>query len=89
MVLGYGHDDRVCAYTSLMAILDVEDVEYTSCCILVDKEEIGSVGATGMHSTFYESAIMEICELLGKNSLTAVNRVFKNSRLPNNSRNRH
>lgn len=51
MVAGYGHDDRVCAYTSLMAILDIEMPDYTSCCILVDKEEIGSVGATG-HSLY-------------------------------------
>ena len=50
MVAGYGHDDRVCAYTSLTAILDSDVSEYTSCAILVDKEEIGSVGATGAHS---------------------------------------
>ena len=54
MVMGYGHDDRVCAYTSLMAILDIDTPEYTSCCILVDKEEIGSVGATGAQSLFFE-----------------------------------
>ena len=52
MIAGYGHDDRVCAYTSLMAVLDVQNPEYTSCCILVDKEEIGSVGATGAQSLF-------------------------------------
>ena len=57
MVAGYGHDDRVCAYTSLMAILDINDPEYTSCAILVDKEEIGSVGATGAQSLFFENTI--------------------------------
>ena len=57
MVAGYGHDDRVCAYTSLMAILDIDLPEYTSCCILVDKEEIGSVGATGAHSLFFENIV--------------------------------
>ena len=81
MIMAYGQDDKVCVYTSLKAFLDVEDCNKTISCILVDKEEIGSVGATGMHSTFYETAIMEICELLGKNSLTAVNRVFKNSKM--------
>lgn len=52
MIMGYGHDDRVCAYTSLAAILDVESCQYTNCCFLVDKEEIGSVGATGAQSLF-------------------------------------
>ena len=54
MVIGYGQDDRVCAFTSLFAMLETENPERTSCCILVDKEEIGSVGATGMHSRFFE-----------------------------------
>ena len=56
MVLGYGQDDRVCAYTSLAALLEVGQTERTSCCVLVDKEEIGSVGATGMQSRFFENA---------------------------------
>ena len=81
MIIAYGQDDKVCVYTSLKAFLDVDVCDKTISCILVDKEEIGSVGATGMHSTFYETAIMEICELLGKNTLTAVNRVFKNSKM--------
>ena len=65
MVAGYGHDDRVCAYTSLKAILDVdaEKVEYTSCVILVDKEEIGSVGATGAQSLFFENTIADLFNL--------------------------
>lgn len=57
MVAGYGHDDRVCAYTSLMAILDVEECDKTICTILVDKEEVGSNGATGAHSRFFENVI--------------------------------
>ena len=60
MVMGYGHDDRVCAYTSLMAILDSENLDRTSCAILVDKEEIGSVGATGAHSKWFENVIAEV-----------------------------
>ena len=60
MVMGYGHDDRVCAFTSLMAILDTKDVERTSCAILVDKEEIGSVGATGAQSKWFENTIAEV-----------------------------
>ena len=79
MVLGYGHDDRVCAYTSLMAILDVEDVEYTSCCILVDKEEIGSVGATGAQSLFFENTIAELLHLTGDDSFLSLRKTFTNS----------
>ena len=63
MIMGYGHDDRVCAYTSLMAILEVENPERTSCCILVDKEEVGSIGATGMQSRFFENAVAEMIGL--------------------------
>jgi aspartyl aminopeptidase len=63
MVAGYGQDDRVCAYTSLMAIVDLEDKpEYTSCCILVDKEEVGSIGATGAQSKFFENVVAELVE---------------------------
>ena len=79
MVLGYGHDDRVCAYTSLMAILDVEDVEYTSCCILVDKEEIGSVGATGAHSLFFENTIAHLLHLCGDDAFFSVRKTLANS----------
>lgn len=52
MILAYGQDDRICAFTSLFAMLEVKNPRRTSCCLLVDKEEIGSVGATGMHSRF-------------------------------------
>ncbi len=65
MVMAYGQDDRICAYTKLKAMLDLENVKRTSCCILVDKEEIGSVGATGMHSRFFENAVAELFEKLG------------------------
>ncbi len=64
MIMAYGQDDRICAYTSLAAMLDTEQVERTACCILVDKEEIGSVGATGMHSRFFENAVSELYEKL-------------------------
>ena len=63
MVAGYGHDDRVCAYTSLRAVLDTPVSEYTTCAILVDKEEIGSVGATGAQSKFFENVIAELINL--------------------------
>ena len=65
MVAGYGHDDRSCAYTSLMALLDTKKVKNTACCILVDKEEIGSVGATGAQSLFFENAVAKLAALLG------------------------
>lgn len=63
MIAGYGHDDRSCAYTSLIALLDSEAGVYTSCCILVDKEEIGSVGATGAQSLFFENVIAKLASL--------------------------
>lgn len=81
MVAGYGHDDRVCAFTSLMAILDVQDVEYTSCAILVDKEEIGSVGATGAQSLFFENCIAELLALSGNPSLIDLRRTLANTRM--------
>ena len=62
MVIGYGHDDRVCGYTSLRAILDMDNPERTLCCILTDKEEVGSNGATGMHSRFFENSIAELID---------------------------
>lgn len=81
MIMAYGQDDRVCAYTSLLAFLEADGCKKTTSCILVDKEEIGSVGATGMQSSFYEAAIREICCLLGENEVTALSRVFKNSKM--------
>ena len=79
MVAGYGHDDRVCSYTSLKAVLDIEEPEYTACCILVDKEEIGSVGATGAHSLFFENSIALILNLTGKSSYLDLKRTMTNS----------
>ena len=72
MILSYGQDDRVCAFTSLEAMLEEESAERTSCCLLVDKEEIGSVGATGMDSTFLENAVSEVLARMdgGYNGLT-------------------
>ena len=82
MVAGYGHDDRCCAFSSLRAILDVKDVEYTACCILVDKEEIGSVGATGAASLFFENAVAKLFALLGDpNPVFAVRQAFEKSKM--------
>lgn len=79
MIMSYGQDDRVCAFTSLTAMLNVKDVEKTSCCLLVDKEEIGSVGATGMQSRFFENAVAELMNLTGDYSELKVRRCLANS----------
>ena len=79
--MGYGHDDRVCAYPSFEAILQVEAPEYTSVCLLVDKEEIGSVGATGMQSRFFENTVAEVLNLTGAYSELALRRAMKNSKV--------
>ncbi|MBR2970790.1 MAG: aminopeptidase [Clostridia bacterium] len=81
MVAGYGHDDRVCAYASLRAILDVEVPEYTSCCILVDKEEIGSVGATGAQSLFFENTIAHLLQASGDTNYFSLRKAMENSRM--------
>lgn len=82
MVAGYGHDDRVCAYTSLKALLDVKDLEYTGVCILVDKEEIGSVGATGAQSVFFENVVARLAKLAGENdALYAMREIFEASKM--------
>ena len=81
MVMGYGHDDRVCAYTSLRAILEVETCEYTNCCVLVDKEEVGSIGATGMESRFFENTISEMCALNALDTNLATRRALANSKM--------
>ena len=82
MIAGYGHDDRSCAYTSLMALLDTKKVKNTACCILVDKEEIGSVGATGAQSVFFENAIAKLAGLLNaKNPLWAARVALENSKM--------
>ena len=79
MIMGYGHDDRICAFTSLFAMLEVENPERTSCCLLVDKEEIGSVGATGMESKFFENAVAELVALTVGESSLKVRRALQNS----------
>lgn len=79
MILGYGHDDRVCAYPSYKAMLEIGTPKRTSCCLLVDKEEIGSVGATGMQSRFFENTVAELINLTGKYSELILRRCLKNS----------
>ena len=79
LIMGYGQDDRVCAFTSLFAMLETECPKRTSCCILVDKEEIGSVGATGMHSRFFEDTVAEIAALSGGMEGLTVRRAIHNS----------
>ena len=81
MILAYGQDDRVCAYTSLEAILDTKKVKRTACCILVDKEEIGSVGATGMQSRFFENTVAELLNCMGEYSDLVLRRTLANSRM--------
>lgn len=81
MILGYGHDDRVCAYTSLEAILEMEDPTRTSVCLLVDKEEIGSVGATGMQSNFFENTVAELMNCTGAYTDLALRRALANSKM--------
>lgn len=79
MVAGYGQDDRVCAYTSFAAILEMTDPKRTSCCLLTDKEEIGSVGATGMQSNFFENTVAELIGGMGEYSDLKLRRALRNS----------
>ncbi len=81
MILGYGQDDRICGYTSLQAMLKVEAPKRTSCCLLVDKEEIGSVGATGMHSRFFENTVAELIALTEEYCDLKLRRALTNSRM--------
>ena len=82
MIMGYGHDDRVCAYPSLIALLNTPQVTRTGVCILVDKEEIGSVGATGMQSRFFENAVAELLALTtGAYNDLILRRCLANSRM--------
>lgn len=81
MILAYGQDDRVCAFTSLFAMLDAEVTDRTACCILVDKEEIGSVGATGMHSRFFENVVAELIAMESGESELKVRRALQNSKM--------
>ena len=79
MVYGYGQDDRVCAYTSMLALFGVESTDRTAVCILVDKEEVGSIGATGMHSKFFENVVAELMDRMGDYSELKVRRALANS----------
>ena len=82
MILGYGHDDRVCAYASIEAILSLTDApKHTCCCLLVDKEEIGSVGATGMRARYFENALAELMELAGESGDLHLRRALAASRM--------
>ena len=81
MIISYGQDDRVCAFTSLKAMLEIEESEKTACCLLVDKEEIGSVGATGMQSRFFENTVAEVMALTGEYTELNLRRALKNSRM--------
>ena len=79
MVAAYGQDDRVCAYTSFVAMMEMDAPKRTSCCLLTDKEEIGSVGATGMQSRFFENTVAELLDGMGYYSDLALRRTFRNS----------
>ncbi|MBR0136822.1 MAG: aminopeptidase [Erysipelotrichaceae bacterium] len=81
MLIGYGHDDRVCAYTSLRAMFEVDNPQRTCACLLVDKEEVGSIGATGMHSKFFENIVAEILELKEGFNELKLRRAFTNSKM--------
>lgn len=81
MIMAYGQDDRVCAYTSLAAMLEAPKTKKTLCCLLVDKEEIGSVGATGMQSKFFENTVAELMELYDGFSELALRRCLTHSRM--------
>ena len=81
MVLAYGQDDRVCAYSSYVAMMELETCKRTACCILVDKEEIGSVGATGMQSKFFENCVAEVMELCGGFNPLKLRRCLADSRM--------
>lgn len=81
MILAYGQDDRVCAFTSLLAMLEAKSLKRTACCLLVDKEEIGSVGATGMHSKFFENTVAEILDRMDEYSELKLKRTLKNSKM--------
>lgn len=81
MIMGYGHDDRVCAYTNLQALFETENPEYSVMSLLVDKEEIGSVGATGMHSKAFENILAEIMNLCGQYSEISMRRALNRSNM--------
>ena len=79
MIGGYGHDDRSCAYAELKAIMELDKPERTCVCILADKEEVGSMGNTGMQSRYFENVILELLERNGKGTYGALNKTLSNS----------
>ncbi|MBQ9016204.1 MAG: aminopeptidase [Firmicutes bacterium] len=79
MILSYGQDDRICAFTSLMAMLETDTPKRTACCLLVDKEEVGSQGASGMQSRFFENMTAEVLALMGYPSALSLRRTLQNS----------
>ena len=82
MIIGYGHDDRVCSFAAVEALLSIEGTpETTCCCVLADKEEVGSVGATGMQARYFENAVAEIIALMQPYSDIALRRALKNCRM--------
>ncbi|WP_297424415.1 aminopeptidase [Clostridium sp.] len=81
MVMAYGHDDRVCSYTSLMAMFEIKETDKTCCCLLVDKEEVGSIGATGMHSRFFENIVSEIIDKIDGYTELKFRRCLTNSKM--------
>ena len=81
MILGHGHDDRVCAYATLNALLDIETPQRTAVGLFVDKEEIGSTGSTGMASQFFENTVLELLNLKDKANLISFKRTLKNSKV--------
>jgi aspartyl aminopeptidase len=81
MIMAYGHDDRICAYTSFVSMIKLDKVDKTCVTLLVDKEEIGSVGATGMHSKFFENTVAEVMNLCGDYSELKVRRALNNSKM--------
>ena len=82
MILGYGHDDRVCSYASVNALLSIDEIpEYTCCCLLADKEEIGSVGATGMSAKYFENAVAELLNASGSYSELVLRRALAACRM--------
>ncbi len=84
MVMGYGQDDRVCAYTSLMSLMDLEKTDRTAAVLLVDKEEVGSIGATGMQSRFFDGILVELMTLEGNYSEFAMRKLYGNSDMLSN-----
>ncbi|MBQ3295427.1 MAG: aminopeptidase [Erysipelotrichaceae bacterium] len=81
MIMGYGHDDRICAYTSLRALLESDRPQRTSVCILTDKEEIGSIGSTGAQSAFFENSVAELLNLSGEYNDLSLRHALQNSRM--------